>query len=177
MLSVGSFFGRGFDSRRLVPVLVAGHPASRIAPCSALGTLPRLRIAPYTMLGVSRRSRIAPCSTLLASTPSADCSVLDVWPSVPVYGLLRTLTLRARGLSLWIAPRSTLSSAPPQITLCPMLDALFRLRIAPLSSLRIPVSAADRSVPNTLSFASNPDRSVFYTYRSAPNVNYSMFDT
>jgi len=76
-----------------------------------------------------------------------------------------------------IAPCSTLSPAPPQITLCPMLDALCRSRIAPLSSLCVPVLVADCSVPNTLSFASNPDCSVFDTYRSAPNVNCSMFDT
>jgi hypothetical protein len=85
-------------------------------------------------------------------------------------------TLRPR-IESRIAPCSTLSPAPPQITLCPMLDAPFRLRIAPLSSLCAPVSTADCSVLNTLSFALNPDRSVFDTYRSAPNVNYSMFDT
>ena len=85
-------------------------------------------------------------------------------------------TLRPR-IESRIAPCSTPSPAPPQITLCPTLDALFRLRIAPLSSLRAPVLTADRSVLNTLSFASNPDYSVSDTYRSAPNLNYSMFDT
>jgi hypothetical protein len=39
------------------------------------------------------------------------------------------------------------------------------------------VLAADCSVRNTLSFASNPDCAAFDSYRSAPNLNYSMFDT
>jgi len=169
--------GRLLCFRRLVPVLVRGSP--RVTDCSVFSTW---NSASPTNCSVHDAWR---------SPSFSDCSLLDASRSHAARGLLRArrLTLRA-GLRIapyadtlrpWIdsriAPCSTLSSAPPQITLCPMLDAFFRLRIAPPSSLCVPVLAADCSVPNTLSFALNPDFSVSYTYRSAPNMNYSMFDT
>jgi len=41
------------------------------------------------------------------SAPLADCSVLDAWPSMPVYGSLRTLTLCAL---CWVTDFSVLNT-------------------------------------------------------------------
>jgi len=134
---------------------VRGSP--RATDCSVvqhLELLPRLRIAPPTMAGIPRRAWIAPRPPLPAlrrsriaprSPPgpprrSTDCSVL--WRFAPV--------VRA-----WIAPCPVLSSAPPQITLCPTLDALSGSRIAPLAFLRALKLTADCSAVNPLEFRIN----------------------
>jgi len=51
------------------------------------------------------------------SAPLTNCSVIDAWPSVPVYGLLRTLTLCAWCWSR-IAPCSTPESRTGHRLLC-----------------------------------------------------------
>jgi hypothetical protein len=82
-------------SRHRAPVLFTGHPVPRIAPCSALRTPSRLRIAPHTSLGFF--ASFPDCSVLAAfrSAQPSDCSASCAWLSMPVYGLLRTLTLPA----------------------------------------------------------------------------------
>jgi len=124
--------------------------------CAALGSLrarhPALCAAPGSLRArrLARRAglRIAPYADTLR-----PCAVP---------GLLRSRHL---------------SPAPPQITLCPTLDALCRLRIAPPPSVCALVLPADCSVFSTSSFASNPDRSVSDTCYSAPYSNYFVYDT
>jgi len=97
-----------------------------------------------------------------------DCSVLDAWPSMPVYGLLRTLTLCALVLLAGSLRRQLLSSAPD--TDYSVFDTWRLVRCVDISlhlTLR-PVLLADASVLNTWSLVSNPY--VSDTYRSAPDM-------
>jgi len=73
----------------------------RITPPHGLLRVQHLELLPAYGLLRTRclySSPLADCSALdpLHFTPCSDCSALDAWPSVPVYGLLRTLTLCAR---------------------------------------------------------------------------------
>jgi len=75
--------------------------------------------------------------------------VLDTWLSVPVYGFLRTLTLRARVLTTDCSVFSTLSSAP--FMDYSMFDTW---RFVPITDISVlltprPVLPTDASVLNT----------------------------
>jgi len=120
--------------RFTAPVLSAGHPVSRITPCSALRTPARLRIAPHSIplhcaaLGLLRSRHLALCAApgLLRGRRLARRAGLRIAPYAD--------TLRPCAVPGFLRSRH-LSPAPPQITLCPTLGALRRLRIAPLSLL------------------------------------------
>jgi len=122
-----------------------------LAPCAVSRLLRCRRLVPVLVRGSPRATDCSVFSTW-NSAPPTDCSVHD-YPALRVAdGLLHPRrsplraargSLRVRRLALHaglriapysdtlrpriesrIAPCSTLSPAPPQITLCPMLDAL-----------------------------------------------------
>jgi len=102
------------------------------------------------------------------SAPLTNCSALDAWLSMPVCGLLRTLTLCALALAHGLLRAQLLSSAPDPD--CSVFDTWRFVRCADISlplTLR-PVLLTDASVLNTWSLVSNPY--VSDTYRSAPDL-------
>jgi len=82
------------------PCVRAGRGSPRVTDRSVLSTWNSAPPTDCSAYDTLRFTPLSDCSSLAVSrfAPLADCSVPDAWPSMPVYGSLRTLTLCARVL-------------------------------------------------------------------------------